>query len=138
MPERIQREVDELLARLDTFPPKKPISKRLKDAVTAPFRAGAGVLGRTGLPSISAGHILLAAIIIIVVAYVAGGSGGVWNYIIAAGIVLFIVAFIMSLRRQSGSGGAATKYWRDRPLDLKRGGTSTSERSWWDRWRNRR
>jgi len=136
MSNRIQREVDELLSRLDQFPPKKPASRRIRDAITRPFRSLGRAVSGFRLPAITAGHVLLAAIIIIVVAYVAGGDSGIWTYIIAAGVLLFVLAFVMSLRRQSG-GGSAPKYWRDRPLDLKRGGGG-DERSWWDRWRGRR
>ncbi len=124
MPNRIQREVDELLANLEQFPPKKPLGRRISDAIGAPFRAARGAMSRLHLPSISAGHVLLAAIAIIVVAYVAGGSSSLWNYIIAGGILLFIGAFVMSLRRQSKP---PEKYWRDRPLDERK-----------DRWRGRR
>lgn len=135
MSDRIQREVDELLRKLDVLPPKRPLSWRIKRVLGAPFRAIGSLLAGVSLPHVSAGHILLAAIIIIVVAYVAGGSGGLWNWIIAAGILLFIAAFVMSLRRQGPGASGGQKYWRDRPLDLRRGG---DQRSWWDRWRGRR
>lgn len=128
--DRIQREVDELLSNLDTFPPKRP-RRGLGDALASPFRALARGLRRIRLPRINAGHILLAAIIIIVIAYVAGGSSSLWTWIIAAGIALFIFAFILSLRRQSKP---PEKYWRDRPLDLQ---GREPGRSFWDRWRGR-
>lgn len=129
MSNRIQREVDELLANLEKFPPKKPLRRRITDAIGAPFRAIGGALSGLHLPSISAGHVLLAAIAIIVVAYVVGGSSNIWNYIIAGGIVLFIGAFVVSLRRQSKP---PEKYWRDRPMDER-----DDNRSWKDRWRGR-
>jgi len=83
------------------------------------------------LPRLSAGHVLLIAIGIIVAAWVIlpGGTDAV-RWVIAAGVVLFIGAFIFSLRRQSRP---TEKYWRDKPLDLHGG-----SRGWWDRWRNRR
>jgi len=135
MPERsdrIQKEVDELLAKIEKFPPRRPRSRRISDAASAPFRALNR--GRSGLslPRISAGHVLLAAIIIIVIAYVAGGASNVWNWVIVGGIALFIAAFVMSLRRQSKP--PAERYWRDRPIDLEDRG---SRRSFWDRWRGR-
>jgi hypothetical protein len=131
--DRIQQEVDELLAKLEKFPPKRPLSRRIGDALSAPFRAvGRGFSGLR-LPRISAGHVLLAAIIVIVVAYVAGGTSDIWRWIILAGILLFIAAFVMSLRRHSRP--PSQQYWRDRPLDLdERGG---ERRSFWDRWRGR-
>ena len=115
MPDRIQREVEELLDRLDKFPPKRPLSSRISNAVTAPFRSVSRSVRGLSLPSISAGHVLLAAMVIIVVVYVAGGSGGLWRWIIAASILMFIGAFVWSLRRNSRP---TTKYWRDKPMDL--------------------
>jgi hypothetical protein len=82
------------------------------------------------LPSVNAGHLLLAAIAIIVVFYVAGGDSLLWNIIIATGIILFIVAFVLSLRRQSKS---TPRYWRDRPMDMD----GSTRRSWWGRKKNR-
>jgi hypothetical protein len=68
------------------------------------------------LPRISAGHVLLAAMVAIVIVYVAGGSGGIWRWIIAGAILLSIGAFVWSLRRNTRT---PTKYWRDRPMDLR-------------------
>jgi hypothetical protein len=134
MGDRIQREVEELLANLEKFPPKKPLGRRLGDAIGAPFRAVGQGLRSLHLPSISAGHVLLVAVALIVVAYFAGGTSDVWRWIIAAGILLFIAAFVMSLRRNSRP---PEKYWRDRPLDEPRASTYRSQ-SWRDRWRRRR
>ncbi len=130
--DRIQKEVDELLAKIERFPPPRPLSRRIGDAASSPFRALSRRLSGLGLPRISAGHVLLAAIIIIVIAYVAGGASSVWNWVIVGGIALFIAAFVMSLRRHSKP--PTERYWRDRPLDLDNRG---SRRSFWDRWRGR-
>lgn len=116
MPDRIQREVEELLERLDTFPPKRPLSQRIRRTLGAPFRAVSDVLRGRRLPHISAGHVLLATMALIVVVYVAGGSGGLWRWIIAGSILVFIGAFLWSLRRNTRT---TTKYWRDRPMDLR-------------------
>ncbi len=130
--DRIQKEVDELLARIEKFPPRRPLSRRISDLASAPFSAISRRLAGLKLRRISAGHVLLAAIIIIVIAYVAGDSGDLWRWVIVGGIALFIAAFVMSLRRHSRP--PAERYWRDRPLDLDDRG---SGRSFWDRWRGR-
>ena len=131
MSNRIQREVEELLDKLEEFPPKRPLSARIADAVTAPFRAAGRALAGIALPRVTAGHVLLAGLAIIVTAYVIGGTGSVWRWVIAAGIVLFVGAFVFSLRRQSS--GPQEKFWRDKPLELRR-----QRGSWWDNWRNKR
>ncbi|HET9476009.1 MAG TPA: hypothetical protein VFP63_00830 [Dehalococcoidia bacterium] len=131
MPDRIQREVEELLEKLDTFPPKRSLWTRMRDS----FSRGVQRLGGLRMPSLSAGHVLLIAIAVIVGAWVILPSdSGVGRWIIAGGIIAFIGAFIFSLRRQSS--GPTEKYWRDRPLDLRRP-SGPRGHSWWDRWRNR-
>jgi hypothetical protein len=129
MPSRIEREVEELLESLDAKVPKRPLSSRLKGAAAAPFRAIGSGLGSIPLPHITAGHVLLAAIAVIVVAYVVGGAEDAWRWVLAAGIIMFIGAFVWSLRRQSRP---PEKYWRDKPLELRQ------RSSWWSNWRNRR
>ena len=129
MPNRIEREVEELLQSLDASAPKRPLSARVGDAISAPFRAISRALRGITLPRITAGHVLLAAIAIIVVAWVVGGAEDAWRWVIAAGIVMFIGAFLWSLRRQSRP---PEKYWRDKPLELRQRG------SFWDIWRNKR
>jgi hypothetical protein len=83
------------------------------------------------LPALTPGHFLLIAIGVIVVAWVLlPGGSDLARWFIAGGIILFIGAFIFSLRRNSRP---SQQYWRDKPMDLHGG-----SRSWWDRWRNRR
>ena len=130
--DRIQKEVDELLAKIEKFPPPRPLRRRISDTASAPFRALSRGLSGLSLPRISAGHVLLAAIVIIVIAWRAGDASDVWGWVIIAGVALFIAAFVMSLRRHSKP--PAERYWRDRPLDLDNRG---SGRSFWDRWRGR-
>lgn len=128
MPNRIEREVEELLQSLDANPPKRPLSSRLGDVVSAPFRAVSRGLHGIALPHVTAGHVLLAAIVIIIVAWVVGGAEDAWRWVIAGGIVMFIGAFLWSLRRQSRP---PEKYWRDKPLELRDRG------SWWRRNKRR-
>jgi hypothetical protein len=123
MTNRIQREVEELLESLETNAPKPTLSSRIGDAVRAPFRALSRARRNLSLPSISAGQVLLAGVVLIVVAWVVGGANDEWRWVLAAGVFLFIGAFIWSLRRQSRP---PEKYWRDKPLELQ-------DRRWWKR-----
>lgn len=130
MPDRLQQEIEELLAKLDTFPPRRPLTARLADAISSPFRAARRVAGGVRLPRLNAGHVLLIAIALIVVAYLGLPGGGLSRWVIALAIVTFIAAFIMSLRRQSRP---PEKYWRDRPMDLRSPSVGDRLRSWWRR-----
>ena len=132
MPDRLQQEIDDLLTRLDTFPPRRSIWSRVRRAVSR----GAGSIARSvtdiPFPHLSAGHVLLIAIGVIVIGYLALPEGSdLTRWIVAGAVVAFIAAFVMSLRRQSKP---PQKYWRDKPLDIRSPGRL---RSWWDRQRRR-
>lgn len=117
MPDRIKQEIEDLLARLDTFPPPRPWYKRAWDGVAGFFGGIWDAIASFRLPGLSAGHVLLIAIGVIVVLYLAGPGGDVVRWIIAAAVVVFIGAFFMSLRRHSRP---SQKYWRDKPIDFDR------------------
>ena len=134
MPDRIQQEIEELLARLETFPPKRPLSSRLKYGISGFFRSIGNALSSLPVPNLSAGHILLIAIAMIVIAFMIGGGSDIVRWVIIAGFVLFIAAFVLSLRRQSQPQG---KLWRGKPMDLNGPGVGERLRSWWRR-RSRR
>lgn len=132
MPDRLQQEIDDLLTRLDTFPPRRSLWSRVRRAVGR----GVGSIARSvtdiPFPHLSAGHVLLIAIGVIVIGYLALPEGSnLTRWIVAGAIVAFIAAFVMSLRRHSRP---PQKYWRDKPLDIRSPGRL---RSWWDRQRRR-
>ncbi len=132
MPDRIRQEIEELLTKLEEFPPRRPLWQRLTEPAARAWRRAGRALRSLRLPAVSAGHVLLLAITLIVVGYVAVDNTDVARWLIAAGIALFIAAFIFSLRRQSRP---PDKLWRGEPLDLR---PRSRSRSWWERWRNRR
>lgn len=134
MPDRIQQEIEELLARLETFPPKRPFSSRIKYAISGFFHSAGNAVSSLPVPHLTAGHLLLIAIAMIVIAFMIGGSSGLIRWVIIGGFVLFIAAFVLSLRRQSRP---QEKLWRGKPLDLNGPGVGERLRSWWRR-RSRR
>ena len=138
MPDRIQQEIEELLAKLETFPPKRPLRTRVSNGIRGFFRSVGNAVSSLPIPRLSAGHLLLIAIGVIVLFYVAEpGGADVTRWVIAGAIVLFIVAFVMSLRRNAPGGRAPEKLWRGQPMDLHGPGVGVRLRSWWRR-RSRR
>src|SRR5260370_8335374 len=89
MSNRIQREVEELLDKLEKFPPKRPLPARIADTLAAPFRAVGRAYRSLALPRGTAGHALLAGLAIIVVASLLGGTGSVSPCVISAPTALF-------------------------------------------------
>jgi hypothetical protein len=131
MPDRIEQEIDELLARLDTFPPKRPFWARVRNGVRGFFREIGGAISSIPFPRLSAGHVLLFAIAAIVVGFMIGGGSDIVRWVIIGGFLLFVAAFAMSLRRHSRP--SQEKLWRGKPLDLDGPGVGERLRSWWRR-----
>lgn len=135
MSDRLQQEIDELLAKLDKFPPRRSLWARARGTIARWFRNAGQSLASLRLPHISLGHLLLLGIAVIVIAYVLNPGGTSFTRaLIVAGIVLFLVAFILSLRRQSRP---SEKRWRGEPMELGSSSGADRPRSWWDRWRHR-
>jgi hypothetical protein len=132
MPDRIQQEIEELLARLDTFPPKRPFWARVRGRITGFFRDIGHAVSSVPFPRLSAGHVLLLAIAAIVIFSFADFGGGLTRWVIAGAIVVFIAAFVISLRRHSRP---QEKLWRGKPMDLNGPGVGERLRSWWRRRR---
>jgi len=135
MSSKLERDIDEVLAKIEKFPPKRPLGSRLRRGVSGFFGGIGAAISSIPRPNVSVGQVLLLGLALIVIAYVFGDSIGgpdVVRLMIVGGIVLFIGAFIFSLRRQS-SARTPEKRWRGEVMDLDRG-----EESWWKRWRSRR
>lgn len=133
MSKRLQQEIEELLEKIERFPPKRPLWKRALRSVQRGIGNVVRAVTTIPLPRVSLGHVALGAIVVVVVAWIAFPFTDVTRWVIIGGILLFVAAFVMSLRRQSRP--PTQKYWRDRPIDLSGGGES---RSWWERWRKRK
>jgi len=139
MADKLQREIEELLDRLDHFPTRRPIWSRLAEGVSGAVRGFASLFRGLRLPHISLGQILLAGIALIIIGYVLNpGDASVTRIVIVVGIVLFLGAFLLSLRRSAYGGRAPEKRWRGVPMEMGGPGTGDRLRSWWDRWRTRR
>lgn len=128
MSDKVQQEIEDLLARLDTFPPPKPWHVRLRESIADAFGRVFDAIASIPFPRVNTGYVVLGAIIAAVMAFFLYDElGSIARWIIVGAILVFIVAFVMSLRRNSSP--STTKYWRDRPMDMSKPGPD---------WRRRR
>jgi hypothetical protein len=137
MSNKLERDIEEVLAKIDRFPPKRSLRSRVGGRLAAAFEDISRSLANLPLPRVSVGQVLLLGIALIVIAYVFGdslGGGSVVRLFVIGAVVLFIGAFIFSLRRQSTSR-LPEKRWRGQAMDLDE---ARGPGSWWDRWRPRR
>lgn len=137
MSSKLERDIEEVLAKVDRFPPKRSLLSRVRRWVAGAFGSVGRALDGAPRPRVSVGQVLLLGMALIVVAYVFGdslGDGSIVRVLVIGAVVLFIGAFIFSLRRQSVSR-LPEKRWRGQAMDLDEG---RRPGSWWDRWRSRR
>ena len=128
--DKIQREIEEILNRLDEFvPEKRPARGRSKTPHLA-TSFGDALLAR--IATISLKHMMLAALGLVVVAFFAMPVYpvlGRWAAI--AGLILFATSFALSFFNRS-SGPAVEKRWRGQVMDLKNPSLGDRLRAWFD------
>ncbi|MCH8345744.1 MAG: hypothetical protein IIC87_02320 [Chloroflexi bacterium] len=132
MSSKLERDIEEVLAQIDQFPPKRSRWSRIRRRVANAIGGVGEAISSIPWPHISVGHVLLIAIAVIVIAYYGFRNSNIGGIVIFGGILVFIAAFVFSLRRQSASR-SPEKRWRGQPIDLDEPGGS-----WWKRWRSRR
>ena len=132
MSSKLERDIEEVLAQIDRFPPKRSLWSRLRRRVANALGGVGEAISSIPKPRISIGQVLLIAIAVIVIAYFGFRGSNIGSILIFGGILAFIGAFIFSLRRQSASR-LPEKRWRGQSMDLDEPGDS-----WWKRWRSRR
>lgn len=133
MVDRIEREIEEILAKLEDQPPvgggpqpeRTPVSiaSARKKKQSKPRPNGSSLLNRIDPPLL-----MFAGAGTMILGLVAASFAGALIWLSFAGVVLFLGAFLLSFRRRStsgparpgGSGGPAQgKFWRDRYIDYK-------------------
>lgn len=145
MPSRVEREIEEILSKLDGLPPSSRPPTRLR-------RTWRSRLGRSitrlrerlpGLPSINPGSMMLLGLCMILSAlFLRMISPELTRWVVIVGLVLFFASFVLSFRR-GGGGSSLTSgdtYWRGQriPRSALRGPSMADRlRGWWRR-RNRR
>ena len=133
MADRIEREIEEILRKIDDFVPEKPRSVRKRPAdksvpafnpqprqAAAPRSTGSG----GSLARISLNQVMGWSLIAVLVAFFLPIPGSGW--VILAALLVFGVAFLLSRMGGGSSSRGVEKRWRGEPLDLR--GPSFAER----------
>lgn len=134
MPEdRIQREIEDILSKLDDLPAeRKPIPMRRRQRQARSFADGLFA----SLGGLSVRHVMIASLALIIIGFITGRAYhdfGQWTLI--AGVVLFIAAIVLSaLTRGRGAAPAphVEKRWRGEPLDLEEPTLGDRLRAWFN------
>ena len=116
--DKIQREIEDILNRLDTFLPEESAASKVRrgssNAASAFFRALTEPLAR-----ISLRQVMLTALVLIVGGFIAGkASPDVGRWVLIGGLVLLFGSFAVSFFGRSSGAPATEKRWRGQPLVL--------------------
>jgi hypothetical protein len=140
MPDRFEREIDEILRKIDDFP--QGSARRRRSGNSLGHRVGG--LQRSlavRLSHISVGQVMLTSLGLMLVSYLLKALWGeLWVYGLTLGLILFFTAFALSFR--NGSGGRSSQtYFRGRPRSFYEStGPTLSDRvrEWWRQRKYRR
>jgi hypothetical protein len=125
MPDELEREIEEILSRIDEFP-KESAFGRLRRRWAKRFRRWRGRLALR-LPRISLGHVMVASVLLIILAY-AFRSTAFGRYAFAVGLLLLffaVAASFFSARRPKQE-----KRWRGQVVDLSGPSLADKVRGW--------
>jgi len=132
--ERLEREINEILDKIEQFPPpetrraraRKRAVRRFGNAIAERQRAAARWLARISISQV----MLVSFLMILGSFFFRRFSPLMMQWVLYAGVVLFVSAFaIMVFSR--GRGSSSAQYWRGRPIDSRTEPLSSRVRRWW-------
>jgi hypothetical protein len=121
MADRIEREIEEILKKIDNFPDRTRARPR------KPSKAS-GALQRW-LAHVSMRKVMMWALFAAMVAFFLRGIPGGYFLLIGA-IIVFVTAFMLSTRGGGGASNLPEKRWRGQPLDLSEPGWPDKLKAW--------
>ena len=116
MPDRIEREIEDILRKIDNFVPER--TRRSARRASQPFSAAHSWLVHR-LSRISLNQIMMWALFaFIVTIFLRGIPGATW--LMVGSLIVLVTAFLISLRSGRGArvSGGPPKRWRGQPIDL--------------------
>ena len=142
MPNRIEREIEEILDRLEaTAPPRRPVRLRRSWRSRVSRFASRGRAQLPVLPSLNPGNLMLTGLGLIFAGLLLGMVlPELTRWAVIVGLMLFFTSFVLSFSRGRRGPTGGDTYWRGQriPRAQLRGPTLTARlRAWWRR-RNRR
>ena len=128
--DKIQREIEDILSRLDAFVPEESVASRMRrrssDAAAAFGRAIIEPLAR-----ISLRQVMLTALILVIVGFFAIREHPLFGrWVLIAGVILFLTSFALSFFSRGGRAAKEEKRWRGRPMELDEPSLADRLRAW--------
>ena len=127
MPDRIEREIEEILRKIDDFVPERPRRTPRKRTAQA-----AGATGQSQAVSrasrISLNQVMGYSLLVVVIAFFFSAVPGA-GWVMIGGLIVFATAFLLSTLG-GGSKAPAEKRWRGEPMDLSGPGWPDRLKAW--------
>lgn len=141
--DRIQREIEEVLDKLDAFVPEERLAAKIRNRARRKQSDTPGLVERvrTRIGRVSIGQLMLGGFALILIAYFFRAPlGAASTPLIVVGLVLSALAFVLAIVRGGGArtvgGGSVEKRWRGQVIHYSAGPSAADRiRSW---FRNRR
>lgn len=141
--DRIHREIEELLDRLDNFVPEERLATKIRNRARRKEPDSPGILKRIGarFGRVSLGQLMIAGFILIIATYfLRGPLGGLTPWLIGLGLVMTGAAFVLSIVRGGNSrtiDGSVEKRWRGQVIRYSTGPSAADRIRDWFRRRRR-
>ncbi len=132
MPDRIEREIEEVLGQIEDFEwhrQRRRGRSRLRTAFDGAWGRTAAIIDRV-LLRVTPGNLMLVGFLLLLTGAMVRGRGpGAW--LVLAGILVFAVALLWSMRSNGAARPAARgAWWRDRYITY----APARGRGGWRRW----
>ncbi len=140
--DRLEREINEILAHIDQFPPPerrwvrsgRRALRRLGDRVSAWQRSVMRAMSGVSLSQL----MLLAFLMILGSMFFRRVVPLAWPWLMYGGIILFLVSFTLMFLGRSTDNSAAAQYWRGRRMQYTpQPSLMLRLRQWWARYARR-
>ena len=144
-PDRLQREIEDLLGQLDNFVPEERLAtkirgRRKQKAVTERAERGPSIFDRAfaRFGRITLGQLMIGGLALLAIAFLFGGPLGSWaRWVMVAGMLLTGVAFVLSIVQgrgaQSTLGGRVQRRWRGQIIEYGEPSRTDRVRGWFRR-----
>ena len=126
MADRIEREIEEILRKIDNFVPER--ARRPAPKAGQSFSAAQGWLQKR-LARISLSQVMMWSLLVVVIAFFARGVPPM-TWVMVGALIVFATAFILS-RMGGGKRAVVEKRWRGEPLDLSAPTWPERLKAWW-------
>lgn len=130
--DKIKREIEDILNKLDEFVPDESATEKVRRRSTG---AASSVVRAIFAPltRISIRNVMLMALVIIVIGFLAMRIHPIFGrYALIAGVILFTTSFALSFFNKSNESTppAFEKHWRGQPIDLNEPSLPNRIKAW--------